>query len=152
MNVSGQRTPTATGRHKAKPDASVATAISTGTNAHAQPIRHALERAGTDIFFHPDCNRRPRHFTGSADPALIFVKTCSDGAKMRALAGSLLSRCSAIFAYRRWGISPRPEDVGTQISPNSSLALRSGGVYAMSRLRVSVASRLLYAIYPRFPY
>ena len=43
----------------------------------------------THIFFHPDCNRWSRSFTGLAD-----TKTVSG----RGL-------------YRQWGIAPRPEDI-----------------------------------------
>src|SRR5690606_985260 len=50
-------------------------------------------RSEQHVLFHPDCNRRPRHRTWSADPS-------TEGA--RGLA--------AIAAYRRWGISPRPEN------------------------------------------
>ena len=42
------------------------------------------------VFFHPDCYRRPWSFTRSADPA-----------QRQALAGF----------HRRWGFTPRPEDV-----------------------------------------
>jgi len=42
------------------------------------------------IFFHPDFHRRPWNFTRSADPAFL-----------QALAGF----------HRRWGVTPRPEDV-----------------------------------------
>ena len=47
-------------------------------------------RAVWPVFFHPDCYRRPWSFTRSADPA-----------QRQALAGF----------HRRWGFTPRPEDV-----------------------------------------
>ena len=51
----------------------------------------------TLILFHPDFNRRLRNRTGSADPSPAWTRG-------KALAGS--SRNS----YRRWGVSPRPEN------------------------------------------
>lgn len=65
-----------------------------------QPASHAWQ-SGPDghdylhIFSHPDCDRRLWHSTRSADPA-----------RMRGR--SRARRLSP--AYRRWGISPRPED------------------------------------------
>jgi hypothetical protein len=59
------------------------------------------------IFFHPDYDRRLWHRTRSADPARISRLQVT--LTTRALAGSLASAI-ALPAYRRWGISPRPED------------------------------------------
>jgi len=47
------------------------------------------------VLFHPDCNRRLRNHTESADPFDL----------RKALAG--LERAAP---YRRWGLSPRPEN------------------------------------------
>ena len=56
------------------------------------------------VLFHPDFNRRLRNRTESADPA-----DCSAGARG-------LWRSLAI--YRRWGLSPRPENaVGPKSDP-----------------------------------
>src|SRR5687767_573990 len=52
------------------------------------------------IFFHPDCDRRLWHRTRSADP---FFPPRSGKKGARGLV--------ACATYRRWGISPRPEDV-----------------------------------------
>src|SRR5690606_9351637 len=54
-------------------------------------------RARDTVFFHPDCDRRLRHLTGSADPVHVTV--------------AKRSRARALRPYRRWGIAPRPEDV-----------------------------------------
>ncbi|SIT39533.1 conserved hypothetical protein [Paraburkholderia piptadeniae] len=76
------------------------------TRAARDDEQHGRQEQSDDylhIFFHPDSNRRLWPLTRSADPA---TKTT-----MQALAGSqTLARC-APPAYRRWGISPRPEDV-----------------------------------------
>jgi len=53
------------------------------------------------IFFHPDYDRRPWPRTRSADPAR----------NVQALAGSTHRTETYDAAYRRWGLSPRPEDV-----------------------------------------
>src|SRR5690606_28876908 len=50
------------------------------------------------VFFHPDCDRRLRTWTGSADPP---------GTRRRSRA----RRACCAAAYRRWGVAPRPEDV-----------------------------------------
>src|SRR6202021_3667130 len=55
------------------------------------------------VLFHPDFNRRLRNRTESADP---FSQ--ADGKK--ALAGLGLGH-----PYRRWGLSPRPENIGRPI-------------------------------------
>lgn len=65
-----------------------------------QPASHARQ-SGPDghdylhIFSHPDYDRRLWHSTRSADPA-----------RMRGRSRA----CRLSPAYRRWGISPRPED------------------------------------------
>src|SRR3546814_1292213 len=56
---------------------------------------------GLAVFFHPDCDRRLRHPTGSADPP----------AWPEALAGLSRRPMKSLATYRRWGVSPRPEDV-----------------------------------------
>jgi len=53
----------------------------------------------THIFFHPDYNRRFRNCTGSADAA--------KGSRSRTLQN---------LHHRRWGLSPRPEDISIQLS------------------------------------
>src|SRR5699024_10863189 len=60
-----------------------------------QGTRLRTENPRVAVFFHPDCDRRLRISTGSAD---LPPET-------EALAGS--SRRT----YRRWGLPPRPEDV-----------------------------------------
>ena len=53
--------------------------------------------AGCDsVLFHPDCNRRLRNRTESADPAA---------------AGARGLMRKPVRNHRRWGISPRPENV-----------------------------------------
>jgi hypothetical protein len=52
---------------------------------------------------HPDFNRRPRNYTGSAD-----LQT-----KPEALAGF-----QRTLIYRRWGVSPRPENKQVHYSAN----------------------------------
>jgi len=61
------------------------------------------ERDNTYVFilFHPDCNRRPRHLTGSAVPAKY---------KQQAGARGLSPFFEPYGEYRRWGIAPRPEN------------------------------------------
>ena len=56
----------------------------------------AMEVGRCLILFHPDCNRRLWHLTKSADPP---------PRRKEALAGSPEKP-----GYRRWGISPRPEN------------------------------------------
>lgn len=51
----------------------------------------------TSILFHPDYYRRLRPLTESADPAVAGAR----GLKQRRVANRL---------YRRWGITPRPEN------------------------------------------
>ncbi|CAA9436440.1 MAG: hypothetical protein AVDCRST_MAG51-2960, partial [uncultured Ramlibacter sp.] len=60
----------------------------------------AALRGAPCIFFHPDCDRRPQHWTGSADPA---VQRRTAGAR----------GLTTFVAYRRWGFPPRPEDRST---------------------------------------
>jgi len=60
------------------------------------------------ILFHPDFNRRLRSCTGSADPALSFEEK-------QALAGLGLP------LYRRWGVSPRPENECRTIRRNRNM-------------------------------
>lgn len=54
----------------------------------------------TTVLLHPDYDRRLRNLTGSADPQTI--------------AGWWRSRAQLVISddssYRRWGISPRPEN------------------------------------------
>ena len=74
-----------------------------GTKAKNAPRHEAGARreAGRGaVFFHPDCDRRLRHSTGSADPPLRWRRS-------RARVGCR----GQDLAYRRWGIAPRPEDV-----------------------------------------
>jgi len=77
-------------------------------------------RPAPTVFFHPDCDRRLRHRTGSADPS-------RPGPRRR-------SRARRIATYRRWGVSPRPEDVtyccrlgGAWILAPGPCALRRNG-------------------------
>src|ERR1700746_3464179 len=82
--------------------------------------RHAMRAPNLPVLFHPDCNRRLRNRTESADPA-------DSSADARGLWRSLafgrhtirppppiLRRTLAGFGdhspYRRWGLSPRPEN------------------------------------------
>jgi hypothetical protein len=65
--------------------------------------RAARNAAVATVLFHPDFNRRLRNRTESADP---FSQ--ADGKK--ALAGLGLGH-----PYRRWGLSPRPENIGRPI-------------------------------------
>src|SRR6201993_2929156 len=54
-------------------------------------------RVAATVLFHPDFNRRPRICTESADPSPL------EGRRSRAWAHR---------PYRRWGLSPRPENIG----------------------------------------
>src|SRR5215469_3874911 len=59
----------------------------------------ARKRAGiATVLFHPDFNRRLRNYTESADPSLF-----GEGARG-------LGPPSFRDPYRRWGLSPRPEN------------------------------------------
>ena len=67
----------------------------TTTQAHAK-----IALAAATVLFHPDCNRRLRNCTESADPSPDFTEEGARGLGLIAL-------------YRRWGFSPRPENIGT---------------------------------------
>ncbi|CAM2180506.1 hypothetical protein PSAC2689_30560 [Paraburkholderia sacchari] len=69
--------------------------------AQAEQPRRLGKHDYLHIFFHPDYDRRPWHRTRSADPAQKASRSRS-----RARRPCLAARP----AYRRWGISPRPED------------------------------------------
>src|SRR3546814_4107323 len=77
-------------------------ALVTGVQTCALPIssfiRTVRKRAAS--------NRRLRHRTGSAD----LPRPAKDSQTAEALAGSRVASWRR-RAYRRWGISPRPEDV-----------------------------------------
>src|SRR5882757_3614699 len=60
-------------------------------------LTHANARAAATVLFHPDFNRRPRNRTESADPS-----SGEEGARGLGLR----------HPYRRWGFSPRPENIG----------------------------------------
>jgi len=66
------------------------------------------------ILYHPDFNRRLRILTESADLLTMSSK---------ALAG--LYDCNLIHTYRRWGISPRPENVATSGSAREYMKLET---------------------------
>src|SRR5689334_5856180 len=71
----------------------------------------ARDAASVAFLFHPDCDRRPRRLTGSADLALCAHRSrCCDAPTNRALAGSRHRGWWPRAGYRRWGISPRPEN------------------------------------------
>jgi hypothetical protein len=67
----------------------------TRTRNVGQPKASAV----SSVLFHPDFNRRPRNYTGSADLPQ-FARIAG------ALAGFWL-----LANYRRWGVTPRPENV-----------------------------------------
>src|SRR6516165_5325197 len=74
--------------------------------------RPARKRAGiATVLFHPDFNRRLRNCTESADPSLF-----GEGARG-------LGSPSFRDPYRRWGLSPRPE--------NASIFRQSGNRFAV---------------------
>ena len=60
--------------------------------------RAKIARAAATVLFHPDCNRRLRSCTESADPSSLL----EEGARGLGL----------LHPYRRWGFSPRPENIG----------------------------------------
>src|SRR3982751_1683587 len=60
--------------------------------------RAARNAAVATVLFHPDSNRRLRNCTESADPSSLG----NEGARGLGL----------IHPYRRWGLSPRPENIG----------------------------------------
>src|SRR5215468_10640208 len=77
--------------------------------------RPARKRAGiATALFHPDFNRRLRNCTESADPSLF-----GEGARgLRPLLGD---------PYRRWGLSPRPENRPFRIErPLTTMTKRRG--------------------------
>src|ERR1700719_2605356 len=57
------------------------------------------------VLFHPDFNRRLRNRTESADPS-------SQGDSTRGFQGRKALAGLGCRPYRRWGISPRPENIG----------------------------------------
>src|ERR1700692_3352705 len=57
------------------------------------------------VLFHPDFNRRLRNRTESADPS-------SQGDSTRGFQGRKALAGLGFRPYRRWGISPRPENIG----------------------------------------
>jgi len=64
---------------------------------------HAQKReAAATVLFHPDYNRRLRNHTESADPFSRQEKLEEEGARGLGLR----------HPYRRWGFSPRPENIG----------------------------------------
>jgi len=70
--------------------------IKTGAAVQADSRQWAITPKDERIcltLFHPDCYRRLRPFTGSADPLPMERR-------------SRAPRCNP--GYRRWGISPRP--------------------------------------------
>src|ERR1700748_3379914 len=63
------------------------------------------ESAGiATVLFHPDFNRRLRSCTESADPSsLSYARGARRSRAWASLKGG---------PYRRWGLSPRPENIG----------------------------------------
>src|ERR1700722_12157145 len=62
-------------------------------------------RPAATVLFHPDFNRRLRSHTESADPSFQSLKI--QGSESEGARGLGLSH-----PYRRWGVSPRPENIG----------------------------------------
>src|SRR4029079_15837766 len=62
-------------------------------------LTHAKAWAAATVLFHPDFNRRLRNHTESADPSTSFEEEGARGLGLR-------------HPYRRWGFSPRPENIG----------------------------------------
>src|SRR3954454_2904579 len=69
-----------------------------GTRNDKQP--HPAMRLPPTVLFHPDFNRRLRSCTESADPSP--QQSFEEGARGLRPYGP----------YRRWGLSPRPENIG----------------------------------------
>ena len=72
--------------------------------------------AGCDsVLFHPDCDRRLRNRTESADPAVAgargLMRQPANFTDPRARNAWLGETCKPVRNHRRWGISPRPENV-----------------------------------------
>src|SRR3954447_26318327 len=63
--------------------------------------RAARFAAVATVLFHPDFNRRLRNHTESADPS----SRAEEGARGLGL----------LRPYRRWGLSPRPENIGRPV-------------------------------------
>src|SRR5712664_4209138 len=63
--------------------------------------RAARNAAVATVLFHPDFNRRLRNHTESADP----FSQGEEGARGLGL----------IHPYRRWGLSPRPENISRPV-------------------------------------
>src|SRR4030095_6375691 len=83
----------------------------------------AWHRASALVFFHPDCDRRPRHSTWSADPR---------NRRSAALAGSALGTL-VLAPYRRWGVPPRPEEVTAGRWQNRPSPVKTGYYWAFGR-------------------
>src|SRR5215475_6710990 len=71
--------------------------LRTRIRAHGTTRARAEARGIATVLFHPDYNRRLRNCTESADPSF----------GRKALAG-----LGPKDPYRRWGIAPRPENIG----------------------------------------
>jgi hypothetical protein len=90
-----------------------ATAGAAREDANRPPT--ARQRRAHAFLFHPDCNRRPWPRTRSADPDRTWARP---GAR-----GLLQSGCR----YRRWGISPRPENAARLwIAPHAGTGIVGG--------------------------
>ena len=74
-----------------------------GTRNETAPRKGA---AAATVLFHPDYNRRLRNHTESADPS-------SQGTSKWKFPGEAGARgLGRRHPYRRWGFSPRPENIG----------------------------------------
>src|SRR5213079_108042 len=65
----------------------------------------ARNAAVATVLFHPDFNRRLRNHTESADPFSPRNFPVEKGARGLGL----------LHPYRRWGLSPRPENIGRPV-------------------------------------
>ncbi|BCG81773.1 hypothetical protein MesoLj113b_53150 [Mesorhizobium sp. 113-3-3] len=83
------------------------------------------------VLFYPDCNRRPRNHTGSADLS-----------NWKALAG--LGR----DPYRRWGFSPRPENINGSVWKGRAAAVNQAtGRWPITFCRLEqLRDRTLYRV------
>ena len=66
---------------------------------------HGTMQQPRPVLFHPDFNRRLRIHTESADPS--SQKNPKGDAEEEGARGLGL-----VHPYRRWGVSPRPENIG----------------------------------------